>query len=84
MDYLGQQNTRLPKTKRVCHTLQAPLNYNKLNCVMYRAGSITEQLDSQTVPVIQDAEGYDSVIQTFTDTFASVELKLITIQKLLH
>ena len=43
---------------------------------MYRAGGITEQLDSQTVPVIQDAEGYDSVIQTFTDTFASVELKV--------
>lgn len=48
----------------------------QIKCVMYRAGGITEQLDSQTVPVIQDAEGYDSVIQTFTDTFASVELKV--------
>lgn len=52
------------------------LKLQQIKCVMYRAGGITEQLDSQTVPVIQDAEGYDSVIQTFTDTFASVELKV--------
>lgn len=52
------------------------LKLQQIKCVMYRAGGITEQLDSQTVPVIQDAEGYDSVIQTFTDTFASVELKI--------
>lgn len=52
------------------------LKLRQIKCVMYRAGGITEQLDSQTVPVIQDAEGYDSVIQTFTDTFASVELKV--------
>lgn len=52
------------------------LKLQQIKCVMYRAGDITEQLDSQTVPVIQDAEGYDSVIQTFTDTFASVELKV--------
>lgn len=52
------------------------LKLQQIKCVMYRAGGIIEQLDSQTVPVIQDAEGYDSVIQTFTDTFASVELKV--------
>ena len=52
------------------------LKLQQIKCVMYRAGGITEQLDSQTLPVIQDAEGYDSVIQTFTDTFASVELKV--------
>lgn len=52
------------------------IKLQQIKCVMYRAGGITEQLDSQTVPVIQDAEGYDSVIQTFTDTFASVELKV--------
>ena len=52
------------------------LKLQQIKCVMYRAGGITEQLDSQTVPVIQDAEGYDYVIQTFTDTFASVELKV--------
>ena len=52
------------------------LKLQQIKCVMYRAGGITEQLDSQTVPVIQDTEGYDSVIQTFTDTFASVELKV--------
>ena len=52
------------------------LKLQQIKCVMYRAGGITEQLDSQTVAVIQDAEGYDSVIQTFTDTFASVELKV--------
>lgn len=52
------------------------LKLQQIKCVMYRAGGTTEQLDSQTVPVIQDAEGYDSVIQTFTDTFASVELKV--------
>lgn len=52
------------------------LKLQQIKCVMYRAGGITEQLDSQTVPVIQDAEGYDSVIQTFTDAFASVELKV--------
>lgn len=52
------------------------LKLQQIKCVMYRAGGITEQLDSQTVPVIQDAEGYDSVIQTFTNTFASVELKV--------
>lgn len=52
------------------------LNLQQIKCVIFRAGGITEQLDSQTVPVIQDAEGYDSVIQTFTDTFASVELKV--------
>lgn len=52
------------------------LKLQQIKCVMYRTGGITEQLDSQTVPVIQDAEGYDSVIQTFTDTFASVELKV--------
>lgn len=52
------------------------LKLQQIKCVMYRSGGITEQLDSQTVPVIQDAEGYDSVIQTFTDTFASVELKV--------
>lgn len=52
------------------------LKLQQIKCVIYRAGGITEQLDSQTVPVIQDAEGYDSVIQTFTDTFASVELKV--------
>lgn len=52
------------------------LKLQQIKCVMYRAGGITEQLDSQAVPVIQDAEGYDSVIQTFTDTFASVELKV--------
>lgn len=56
--------------------IPSTLKLQQIKCVMYRAGGITEQLDSQTVPVIQDAEGYDSVIQTFTDTFASVELKV--------
>lgn len=71
-------STKYTSSKDETSVLYTPstLKLQQIKCVMYRAGGITEQLDSQTVPVIQDAEGYDSVIQTFTDTFASVELKV--------
>lgn len=52
-----------------------------IKCVLCKAGGITTQLDSQTVPIIHDATGYDSVIRSFTDTFKNVELSVDQLQK---
>lgn len=52
-----------------------------IKCVLCMAGGITIQLDSQTVPIIHDATGYDSVIMSFTDTFKNAELSVDQLQK---
>ena len=52
-----------------------------IKCVLCKAGGITTQLDTQTVPIIHDATGYDPVIRSFTDTFKNVQYTVDQVQK---
>lgn len=47
-----------------------------IKCIMCKSGGITEQVDSQTVAIIHDAENYDSAIKSFQDRFSSIALEI--------
>ena len=52
-----------------------------IKCVMYKAGGITNQLDSQTVLVLHDATGYDEMIKITHETFSSIAFQIDAAEK---
>lgn len=56
-------------------------NLHHIKCIMCKAGGIAEQVDSQTVAIIHDAENYDSAIKSFQDRFSSIALEIDNAEK---
>ena len=52
-----------------------------IKCVLCKAGGITSQLDTQTIPVLHDFNGYDDAIRSLEERFSSVALEIDNAEK---
>lgn len=52
-----------------------------IRCILCESGSITKQLDSQTVTILRDAETYNSIIKSFQTRFSKIELQIDNAEK---
>ena len=52
-----------------------------IKCVLCKAGGITSQLDTQTIPVLHDFNGYDDAIRSLEERFSSVAFEIDNAEK---
>lgn len=52
-----------------------------IRCILCETGSITKQLDSQTITVLRDTETYSSIIKSFQTRFSKIELQIDNAEK---
>ena len=52
-----------------------------IKCILCKAGGISDQLDTQTIPVLHDFEGYDNAIRSLEERFSSVAFEIDNAEK---
>lgn len=52
-----------------------------IKCILCKAGGISDQLDTQTIPVLHDFEGYDNAIRSLEERFSSVAFEINNAEK---
>ena len=52
-----------------------------IKCILCKTGGISDQLDTQTIPVLHDFEGYDNAIRSLEERFSSVAFEIDNAEK---